>query len=277
MLNLENYATDFIEKDGILFSKKESNVSYPEKGSENFFQIEDNSFWYAHRNNCIISGALRYSPENLFYDIGGGNGYVAKGLQENGIPTVLVEPSIQGCINAKKRNLKTVICSTLENAVFKKNSIPAVGLFDVVEHVEKDVDFLKTVHTFIRDNGFIFITVPAFNALWSNEDKDDGHFRRYRLKELEEKLRHAGFTIEYSTYIFSILPIPIFLFRTIPSKLGLNKKSYNLEKHKREHERKAGFFDKLLNLIWRYEVNKIKQGLKIPGIGGSCFVIARKN
>lgn len=277
MINLENYATDFIERDGILFSKKESNVSYPKKGSENFFQIEDNSFWFAHRNNCIISGVLRYSPKNLFYDIGGGNGYVSKGLQDNNVPTVLVEPSIQGCINAKKRNLKTVICSTLENAVFKENTIPAAGLFDVVEHIEKDQDFLKTIHTFIRTNGLVFITVPAFNILWSNEDTDDGHFRRYKLKELEEKLRVAGFTIEYSTYIFSILPIPIFLFRTLPSKLGLNKKSNNLDKHKREHEKKSGFFDSILNLIWRYELNKINKGEKIPSIGGSCFVIARKN
>src|SRR5882762_915370 len=98
------------------FSKKISKISYPETGNENCFQIEENSFWFNHRNNCVREAVLRYSPNSIFFDIGGGNGFVARELENKGISTVLVEPGIQGCLNAKKRNLKNLICSTLENA-----------------------------------------------------------------------------------------------------------------------------------------------------------------
>jgi 2-polyprenyl-3-methyl-5-hydroxy-6-metoxy-1,4-benzoquinol methylase len=275
MINLENYSTDLIEKDGILFSKRESKISYPEIGNENCFQIEENSFWFNHRNNCIAEGVLRYCSNSIFFDIGGGNGFVARGLEKNGITTVLVEPGIQGCLNAKKRNLKNIVCSTLENASFNNNTIPAIGLFDVVEHIDNDVEFLTNVHKLLIENGLVFITVPAFKTLWSNEDVEAGHFRRYTKKELEEKLETIGFKVEYSTYIFSVLIVAVFLFRALPSKLGLNKKSNNLDKHKKEHESKKRIIDKVLNLIWKFELNKIRSRKIVP-FGGSCFLIARK-
>jgi len=274
-IDIEGYTTELVERDGILFAKKESEISYPKDGNETFFKIEESSFWFNHRNNCIVEAVKKYCPNNHFFDIGGGNGFVAKGLEENGIQTVLIEPGVQGCLNAKKRNLKNIICSTFENASFPNNSIPTIGLFDVVEHIENDSDFLKSIHTLLKEDGHVFITVPAFKSLWSNEDVDAGHYRRYKLKDLEHKLKNAGFTIEYSTYIFSILPAPVFLFRTIPSKLGLYKKSNGNDKHKNAHKPKKGIIARVLNRIWKFELNRIRIGKKMP-LGGSCFVVARK-
>lgn len=276
MISLKKYSNDLIERNGILFAKKETEISYPKSGNENCFQIEENSFWFKHRNNCVIEAVKKYCPDNLFFDIGGGNGFIAKGLEDNGIATVLIEPGLQGCLNAKKRNLKNIVCSTLENASFKKGEIPSIGLFDVVEHIEHDVEFLTSTYTLLKEDGFVFITVPAFNTLWSNEDVDAGHYRRYTIQELEDKLKSIGFVIEYSTYIFSILTVAVFLFRALPSKLGLNKNSDSFDKHKNEHKRKKGIIDEVLKRIWKFELNKIRKGAKIP-IGGSCFVIARKN
>lgn len=275
MINLQNYTTELIDRDGILFAKKESEISYPESGNQDCYQLEENSFWFNHRNNCILEAVKKHCPTSTFFDIGGGNGFVAKSLEENGIETVLIEPGIQGCINAQIRGLKNIVCSTLENASFKKNSIGSIGLFDVVEHIEKDVDFLTSIHTFLEENGYVFITVPAYKTLWSNEDVDAGHFRRYTSQALEKKLEKIGFEIIQSSYIFSILPIPVFLFRTLPSKLGLHKNSNDINKHKEEHKNKKGVINNILNKIWQKELNRIKSGKKIP-IGGSCFVIARK-
>ena len=274
-LSFEHFSTDFIDKDGILFSKKESKISYPVNGNDKFFQIEDNSFWYKHRSNCIIECVKKYCPDNIFFDIGGGNGFIAKELEDTGIPTVMVEPDFRGCANAKKRKLKNIICSNLENIPLDRNSISSVGLFDVIEHIEDDITFLTLIHSFLKENGFVFITVPAYKMLWSNEDFDDGHFRRYTIRDIENKLKGIGFSIKYSTYLFSILPIAIFLFRTVPSKLGLNKNSYNIDKHQTEHK-KNGIIDAILNQLWEYEFRKIKKGKKIL-FGASCFVIATKS
>ena len=128
----------------------------------------------------------------MFFDIGGGNGYVSKGLEDQGVSTVLVEPGIQGCLNAKAKGLSTVVCSTLENAGFQNNTLPAAGLFDVVEHIENDVAFLSSVNQYLVSGGKLYITVPAYNALWSAEDTDAGHYRRYTLDSMGKTLKAAG-------------------------------------------------------------------------------------
>ncbi len=276
-MNIKEIAKN-IEKgdDGIYYSKSKSKISYPEAGNENCMQIEENSFWFSHRNNIISSVVATFSKLKTFFDIGGGNGFVSKGLQIKGIETVLVEPGIIGAKNAKKRNIENVICSTLEDAQFEKCSLGAVGLFDVVEHIENDIQFLKNIFEYLENEEYIYITVPAFNMLWSKDDDDAGHYRRYSLKDLEKMLKTVGFSIEYSTYFFSILPFPIFLFRSLPSKLGLNRKSNDLSKHQKEHQPKKGILNTIMNKIWSIEETQI-QNMKRLKFGGSCLVVGKKN
>lgn len=274
-INITDYSTALVQKEGIWHAKTASDISYPEAGNEICYQIEENSFWFKHRNNCILTAVKKYNEGRLFFDIGGGNGYVAKGIEANGLKTILIEPGIKGCLNARKRQLQNIVCATLEDAQFKKGTLPSVGLFDVVEHIENDVAFLSMIHAYMQEGGKVYITVPAFQSLWSNEDVDAGHYRRYSTKELCSKLEQVGFKITYSTYIFSILPLAVFLFRALPSKLGFNKNSGDLNKHKNEHQSKPGLVDSILNSIWQYEVNRISAGKSIA-IGGSCFVVATK-
>lgn len=275
-MNFEKIAPNIKKaENGIYYSKSDSSISYPEEGNENCLQIEQDSFWFNHRNNIIANSVQKYSPNEIFFDIGGGNGFVAKRLQDDGIKTILVEPGEIGAINAYKRGIKNVICSTLEDAEFEHNSIDSVGLFDVVEHMKDDYSFLNNINKYMKDDCYIYITVPAFNVLWSNEDDDAGHFKRYTTSGLNELLKKCGFRIIQSTYIFSILPIPIFLFRSLPSKLGLNKKSNELQKHQNEHRQKKGILNNILQKIWRWELSRVNRSKNIP-VGGSCFVIGKK-
>ena len=273
--NLDEFAENLTAKDGIYFSASNREISYPEAGNQSCFELEDSSFWFKHRNNCILSAVKKIAADKVFFDIGGGNGFVSSGLEKNGLATVIVEPGIQGCLNAKTRGMTNIICSTLEDAAFKKESIESVGLFDVVEHIEKDVDFLKAIAAYMKKDGHVFITVPAYKWLWSNEDDIAGHYRRYTLRTIEETLNKAGFQMVYKSYIFSILPLPIFFFRSIPSKLGFAPKNIDQEKAKKEHGKKAGFISRMIDKIWNWELKKIQNGKRI-NFGSSCFVIAKK-
>lgn len=42
-----------IGEDGIYYAIGSEAVSYPEEGNEACFEIEDQSFWFRHRNDCI--------------------------------------------------------------------------------------------------------------------------------------------------------------------------------------------------------------------------------
>ena len=269
-MNIDKYTKNLKNINGIWYADKKRELSYMEGGNDMCYQVEDNSFWFNHRNKCIIELVKKYSPGRLFFDVGGGNGFVSKGIESIGTETVLVEPGEQGCINAQKRKLPNIICSTLEDAGFDKDSIPSIGVFDVVEHIKDDVGILKSIHSYLEKDGLVYITVPAYNMLWSEEDNVGGHFYRYTLASLSDKLKKAGFENVFATYIFSVLPLPIFLMRTIPSKLGFKKKSYSATENQNEH-RSPGLLDK----VWAWELERMKKGKPIS-FGGSCLVVARK-
>jgi SAM-dependent methyltransferase len=275
MINLSNIADNIELRDGIWFSKTQEAISYPEEGSSMCLQIEDASYWFQHRNRCIIELVRKYSTSKTFFDIGGGNGYVALGLQKSGVETVLIEPSIVGVKNGKDRGLNNLVCSTLQDASFKLNSIPAIGVFDVVEHIEDDNSFLAQMHSYLEPGGKLYMTVPAYKFLWANEDDYSGHYRRYTISKLKKQLQDLGYEINYSTYLFSPLVLPVFLFRSLPSKLGFNKNVEDVEKYKSEHGNQEGFLTKIIKKMLNKEHEKILKGLSIS-FGSSCLVVATK-
>jgi SAM-dependent methyltransferase len=256
----------FWEREGFWGSDITSRVSYPKEAYNVFFKIEEKSFWFRHRNNVITEIVKKYPPGGTFYDVGGGNGYVTRRLLDEGFDAVLIEPGIAGCKNARARGIKKVICSTLEDAKFKEKIFPAVGIFDVLEHIKDDSLFLKKIWFHLMEGGKLYLTVPAYNLLWSNEDSF--HYRRYTLKELVTKLKETNYKIRYTTYFFSFLLLPIFFLRTLPSKLGLARKR-NLEEHYLR-----GIKKKVVAWCSKKELSKIKRGR--VDFGASCLVVAEK-
>jgi SAM-dependent methyltransferase len=208
---------------GIGYSSDRERISYPEEGNEACFEVEDRSFWFRHRNACIVEMVRIFPPRGKgpIFDVGGGNGFVAKGLMDAGWDVVLVEPGPSGASNAKKRGVEHVVCGTTHSAGFQAGSLPAIGVFDVVEHIEDDLGFLRHLWDLLEPGGMLYLTVPAYNFLWSHEDVDAGHFRRYSLRQIEQKLVHACFEMTHSTYIFQWLVVPVGLFRVLPYRLGL--------------------------------------------------------
>ena len=70
-----------------------------------FFKVEEESFWFQHRNRVIGTLVSNFPPPRLFFNVGGGNGVFAMELQRLGVPTVLVEPGPDGARNAKQRGV----------------------------------------------------------------------------------------------------------------------------------------------------------------------------
>ena len=79
-------------------------------------------------------------------------------------------------------------------------ALDAIYLIDVLEHLEDDRYFLKQFYSKLKSGGRLFIYVPARMELYSDFDKKIGHFRRYTIGELKEKVLQAGFKIEDVRY-----------------------------------------------------------------------------
>lgn len=272
MVNIETYLNNCIKaENGIYYYNIKNEISYPEYANDEYYGIEDDSFWFKHRNNCIIEGIKKTHINGEIADIGGGNGFVSKKIQEEGYEVILVEPG-NGVENAQRRGIKNIVCGIFDKKMFSKK-LQNIAMFDVLEHIENDNKILEDIGSVLADNGNLYITVPAYKILWSNEDEEVGHFRRYELKKIENILENNGFKVVYKTYFFSFLVIPLFLLRTIPSLLGIRKKS-NEKNIRKEH--KAGIVSKIiLRVLCNMEIKKIKKGKKIC-FGTSCMVVAKK-
>lgn len=260
---------------GIWVTHNQAEVSYPSDGNNACFAVEDISFWFRHRNNVITHLVKDLSPKDTFFDIGGGNGCVSNALQLSGIEVILIEPGSQGTHNARQRGVQTVIQSTLEDVGFESGSLPAVGLFDVLEHIESDGNFLRTIYSYLPMNGRFYITVPAYNFLWSADDNHAGHFRRYTIDSLTKRLKDSGFTVTYCSYLFSFLVPSIILCRCLPSRMGL-RKSVSATTTKNEHSPRTGISEAIIRSCLDLELNFIKKRKQIP-IGSSIIAVATKS
>jgi len=264
--------------DGEWRSKSLSTVSYPEWGNQACFDVEDSSFWFRHRNACILEAVSQYPPAGPLFDIGGGNGFVARAMQDAGLEVVLVEPGAAGIVNARRRGIQQVVHATLEDARFIPGSLPAIGLFDVVEHMEDDHKFLETIRIHLSSHGRIYLTVPAYQGLWSEADVVAGHYRRYSRRVLRELLERVGFEVELATGFFRFLPPAILAMRVIPYRLGWKTPLEAQEvdtKMVRQHQVKNGLVGRTLSWIQQREVTGIRERRENK-FGASWLVVARK-
>ncbi len=260
--------------------QKDHSISYPKGGNNNNSIIEDESYWYQHRLNCIKFLLTSFCEEKVFFDIGGGNGLICQEMQKHNFDCVLIEPSKDGVINAYNRQVDQIIQSSWLNLKPVENSFENIGAFDVIEHVKDDFEFVKSIQYALKKNGIFISTVPALNLLWTKADTKAGHFRRYNLTEYINLLSEAGFTILYSTYLFMFLVPAIFIGKkmigqNLPEDFK-NTNSRRLQSIQHMAKRSNESLQiKLIDRFINFELQRIKRHKTIP-LGSSCLVIAEK-
>jgi len=275
MIDITKIIEGFTEEEGIWYKGKVDDVSYVAEGNKLCFQIEEDSFWFRHRNDVIKAVLNNFPPQGMLFDIGGGNGFVTKRMEELAYPAVLIEPGKDGVQNARARGVKHIINATLNETDFKPGSIDNACIFDVLEHIEHPGRFLKTLHKLMKDEGMLYITVPAYGFLWSDEDVIAGHYTRYTENRLKKALTEAGFEVEFSSYFFSVLIFPILLLRSIPSLFKKKKHAKNDAPSMSDHNDNNGFISNILKKIWHWEYNRINSNKSIS-IGSSIIMVCKK-
>ena len=266
-----------MDNEGIWRTDGAAPVSYPADGNSSCLAVEDSSFWFRHRNRCIATAVAAASPpgRGFFLDVGAGNGYVSRGLMRAGYEVVAVEPGPAGARNAKARGVSHVVCATTDTCGFLPHSVPAIGAFDVVEHIEDDVGFLSHLSDLLTADGVLALTVPAYSALWSDDDEHAGHQRRYTAATLRAALNAAGFRVDYETYFFRWLPLPIVLVRALPYRLGVRRAApAKVAAAAREHASAMPWTARAIERLLAGEVEKIGRRQRMA-FGGSLLVIAR--
>lgn len=99
-----------------------------------------------------------------------------------------------------------------------------VTCMDVIEHIEYDGAFLSKVQKQMAPQALIVISVPALPVLYSEWDKQLGHFRRYTARTLKAVIAEAGLELISLKFMWS------FLFPAAPiRKLKARRYARNME------------------------------------------------
>lgn len=107
--------------------------------------------------------------------------------------------------------------------------------FDVLEHIEDDIEVLRWIESALSSHGSFALTVPAMPFLWSDHDVQAHHFRRYTKQTLLSVLKDNFEIIKltyFNTHLFPAIAatralqrlgvIPEFESKTAGSHSGLS-------------------------------------------------------
>ncbi len=206
-----------IQHDGILVLDKSPTQDYPEDGAAASAEVDTTHFWYAARNRFIQQVLLSLKPQEIkgkFAEFGCGNGYVMNAIEKAGWDVVGIDMHLQGLKIAQQRTGGTLICSRMEKVRFAQ-PLDAVGMFDLIEHLEDDLSAIRHAVAQLRQGGYLLITVPALQALWSKFDLVVGHKRRYDKNQLRRLIEISGLRILQLNYLFFFAVFPIWLQRLL--------------------------------------------------------------
>jgi SAM-dependent methyltransferase len=204
---------------------------------------------------------------STIWEVGAGNGAVCIGLSKLGHNAIAVEPLYGGARYIAEQGLDTY-CSILDQLKLPDNSIPSIGVFDVLEHIENPVPMLEEFARVLKKDGLLLITVPAHQFLFSEYDSSIGHFRRYSVSELRSSLAAGGFELVSSRFLFAFLVPLAWLLRVLPEKMGLKSSATS-----RNSTRTQFRIAQLLSPIFRLLVAAEKL-LRLP-FGLSILAVAR--
>jgi SAM-dependent methyltransferase len=210
----------------------------------------------------VFSNFAHYVPNGTVLEVGSGHGRYARLLAPRAA-RVIVSDIDARAIESLSREL-----SGLSNVEFRVmdgvdraalgTSVDAILLVNVLEHIADDAAVLRASYEAIRPGGHIMIFVPAFPMLYATMDAEAGHHRRYRLRELEQKLCAARFQLEELRYFNAVGFAGWLVNKWLGSTLAGEGTNAQIS-----------IFDKLVPVIRR--VDRV-----IPFLGQSLVAVGRK-
>lgn len=171
-------------------------------------QFSPEGHWYYEAKSSVILNDLKRNlkgPPKIL-DMGAGSGYFSRKIvDELGGRANCVDINYNDEILGEDINFSRVPTSTDYNVIL---------LLDVLEHVQHPRKLLQEVLSRAASGCLVFITVPAFMLLWSGHDDFLGHFKRYKLSEIDSLLNSVNFEFRFlrKRYLYSLL-FPIVLLQ----------------------------------------------------------------
>lgn len=188
----DQHYLDSIYRKKSYFKNKQSNIGY----SDYFQYQQENKFWQLMKNKILKYSKLKISK---CLDIGCASGEFLQLMTKDGVLGYGVELSSHAAKLAKKKNL-TIYNKKFEDVSFK-DCFELITLFDVLEHVESPIQFMKKVNSLLIPKGLIVITTPNLKKFYLNGKQWVGftssheHLYFFTPDTIKRLLENTGYTL----------------------------------------------------------------------------------
>lgn len=183
-----------------------------------FAELEEEHFWFRGRRRIFFSLLDQWFAHNKQHlgdrepeilEIGCGAGGLLRRLGRYGNAKGL-ELSHELSVLANERSRRPTICGNAYEIPLKDETQDLVCLFDTLEHIPDEARALVEIRRVLRPGGLAFFSVPAYQFLYSHNDRVAHHERRYTKRRLRSVVEDAGLTTVRLTY-FNLLLFPVIL------------------------------------------------------------------
>jgi len=227
--------------------------------------FENKYWWHVGRRSIVARQIVKLHRERHdlhILNVGSGTGGTVEILAEHG--KVLNIDQSGEAVRLMRESGYEALQMDGANTPLENEQFDLVAALDVLEHIQEDKSALQEWGRLLKPGGYVLLTVPAYQWLWSGHDVFLEHKRRYRLGEIEAALRDAGLSIVKGAYYFGLV-FPLAAAVRLAARGAIEPKS-SLKKH-------GGLTNGLLTAICAAELPLFPIN-RLAGL--SVFVLAKK-
>ncbi len=238
------------------------------------------------KNVHRIHSNMSKNSKRVLVDIGCGDAYVLRRLygffdfdRVVGVDVNFTDDNRASLLNVNSRIEYLTHISQLN---LESTDQVMILLNDVIEHVEEHIEFLEELKSKLDrvEHCSVFITVPAYQFLFSQHDIDLGHYRRYKVSDLEAYSQQLKMQSQSSGYFF----FSLFLIRAIQKWVSGSMKINKVENSKNKDSigvaewNGSVLLTRILTWFLRLDYGFLKLmsslGVQLPGL--SAYIVYSK-
>ena len=177
-------------------------------------ELDERHWWYRGRREILRAelDRLPLPAGARVLDAGCGSGRTLDELQDYGeVYGIELDPDAAEAARARGRG--EVRIGRLEELPWQADTFALITCLDVIEHTPEDRQTLRELRRVCTPGGWLIVTVPAYQSLWSLHDEANHHYRRYRRRTLSDAAIGSGWRIARITSFNSLLLAPAAVVR----------------------------------------------------------------
>lgn len=178
------------------------------------WRVEREHFWFVGTRDILLDvlrrelGGDDALARARIVDVGCGTGYTQTRLPPvvgDGVRFAVDRSHLALGLTRRQPSPPWLLQADASALPLRDGSVDVALSLDVLEHLDDDLGGARELARIVRPDGIVVVTVPAWQALWSEHDVALHHRRRYRRPEIVSVLESAGLRVDHATYFNTLL------------------------------------------------------------------------